>query len=95
MSFSFDKVTTGMYNFVSVIFSVAPDVATIAVVLPSASVVVKSAKPERPDQVKISSILQLISGIFKVLHKLLKCFSGITTSAFVNESLSSGVFVSY
>ena len=83
-----------MYNFVSVIFSVAPDVATIAVVLPSASVVVKSAKPQ-VSEVKISSILQLISGIFKVLHKLLKCFSGITTSAFVNESLSSGVFVLY
>ena len=32
------------------------------------------------DPVKINSISQLISGIFKVLQKLLKCFSEITTS---------------
>ena len=42
--------------------------------------------------IKINSTSQLISGIFKLLQKLLKCFSGITTFAFVNESLSSGVF---
>ena len=29
MSFSFDKVTTGTYNFVSVIWNVAPDGGTI------------------------------------------------------------------
>ena len=30
MSFSYDKVTTGTYNFVSVILNFAPDGATIA-----------------------------------------------------------------
>ena len=29
--------------------------------------------------------------MFKALQKLLKCFSGITTFMFVNESLYSGV----
>ena len=81
-----------MYNFVSVIFSVAPDGATIAGLSPSASAVVISAKPKVYDQAKISSTSQFISGIFKFLQKLLKCFSGITTSAFVNEFSSSGVF---
>ena len=44
------------------------------------------------DQVRTNSILQLISGIFKLLQKLLKYFKGITSSAFVNESLFCGVF---
>ena len=44
------------------------------------------------NQVKINSTSQLINGIFKALQKLLKCFSRATTFAFVNESLSSGVF---
>ena len=35
MSFSFDKVTIGTYNFVSVILNVAPDGATIAGLIPS------------------------------------------------------------
>ena len=83
MSFSFDKVTTGTYNFVSVILNVAPDGLTFAVI---------SAKTQFLDQVKINSTSQLINGISKLLQKLLKCFSGITTFAFVNESLSSGVF---
>ena len=56
MSFSFHKVTTGTFNFVSVISNVAPDGATIAALLPSASLFVISAKIQFFDQVKISSI---------------------------------------
>ena len=45
-----------------------------------ASLSVISAKAQFLDQVKINSTSQLISGIFKLLQKLPKCFSGITTS---------------
>ena len=90
MSFSFDKVTTGTYNFVSVILNVAPDGATTAGSTPASAVI--STEIHFFDQFKISSTLQLIKGIFKLLQKLLKCFSEITTFAPVNESLSSGVF---
>ena len=51
-----------------------------------------SAKTQFFDQVKINSTFQLINGIFKALQKLLKCFSGITTFEFVNESLFCRVF---
>ena len=90
MSFSFDKVTTRTYNFVSVILNFAPDGATIAGLTPAFIVI--SAKTQFLDQVKINSTSQLINGLFKLLQKLLNCFSGTTTYAFVNESLSSGVF---
>ena len=90
MSFSFDKVTTGTYNFVSVVLNVAPDGATIAQSASAFTVI--SAKTQFLDQVKINSTSQLISGIFKLLQKFLKCFSGITSFAFVNKSLSSGIF---
>ena len=76
----------------SAILNVVPDGAAITGLPPSASLVVILAKTQFSDQVKISSTSQLISGMFKVLQKLLKCFGGITTSAFVNESLFSGVF---
>ena len=78
MSFSFDKVTTGTYNFVSVILNVAPDGATTAELLPCASLVI-SAKTQFLDQFKINSTSQLILGIFKAFQKLLEFFSGITT----------------
>ena len=65
MSFSFDKVTTGTYNFVSGISNVNTTGATIAGLLTSASFVVISAKTQFFDQVKINSTSQLISGIFK------------------------------
>ena len=75
------------------ILNVASDGATIA---GSASVFpVISAKTKFLDQVKINSISQLFNGIFKVLQKLLKYFSGMTTFAFVNESLFSGIFPVY
>ena len=90
MSFSFDKVTAGTYNFVSVILNVAPDGATIAGSTSASSVI--SAKTQFLDQIKINSTSQLINGIFKALQKLLKCFKGMTTFAFVNELLSSCVF---
>ena len=80
MSFSFDKVTTGTYNFVSVILNSNPVGATIAGLSPCAALTVISAKTQFLDQVKINSTSQLISGIFKLLQKLLKCFSGIATS---------------
>ena len=72
MSFSFDEVTTGTYNFVSVIWNSNPVGGLFATVI--------SAKTQFFDQVKINSTSQLISGIFKLLQKLLKYFSGITTS---------------
>ena len=90
MSFSFDKVTTGTYNFVSVILNVAPDGAAIAGSASASTVI--PAKTQFLDQVKINSTSQLINRIFKLLQKLLEYFSGITTFAFVNESLFSGVF---
>ena len=90
MSFSFDKVTTGTYNFVSFILNVAPDGATIASSALAFTVI--SAKTQFLEQVKINSSSQLINGIFKPLQKLLKCFSWIKIFAFVNESLSSGIF---
>ena len=83
VSFSFDKVTSGTYNFVSVTWNNAPDGVKFAVI---------SAKPQFLDKVKINSTSQLINGISKLLQKLLKCFSGITTFAFANESLFCGVF---
>ena len=39
MSFSYDKVTTGTYNFVSVISNVAQDGATIAGLTPAFTVI--------------------------------------------------------
>ena len=80
MSFSFGKVTTGTFNFVSAISNYNSVGATIAALLPSASLCVISAKTQFLDQVKVNSTSQLISGIFKLLQKLLKCFSGIATS---------------
>ena len=72
MSFYFDKVTTGTYNLVSVIWNSNPIGAAIAGSSPSASFVVISAKTQFFEQVKISSFSKLISGIFKLLQKLLE-----------------------
>ena len=90
MSFSFDEVTTGMYNFVSVILNVAPDGGTIGGLRTAFTDI--SAKTQFFDHVKINSISQLINGISKLLQKLLKYFKGITTSASVNKSLFGDVF---
>ena len=64
----------------SVISNVISAGGTIAGLLPCAFLLVISAKTQFLDQVKINSTSQLISGIFKLLQKLLKCFSGIATS---------------
>ena len=87
MSISFDKVTTGTYNFVSIILNFAPDGATIAGSASASAVI--STKAQFLDQVKINSTSQLISGTFRLLQKLLKYFRGITNFACVNESLFS------
>ena len=65
-----------------VIWNSNPVGATIAggsLLLPAALTVI-SAKAQLLDQVKISSISQLINGVFKVLQKLLKCFNGAAIS---------------
>ena len=74
----------------SVVLNVAPDGATIAQSASAFTVI--SAKTQFLDQVKINSTSQLISGIFKLLQKLLNYFRGMTSLTFVNESLFSGVF---
>ena len=66
----------------SVVWDSDPVGATItwgSLVFPAVLAVI-SAKTQFLDQVKISSISQLINGISKVLQNLLKCFRGITTS---------------
>ena len=90
ISLSFDKVTTETNNFISFILNVALDGATIA--RSASAFTVISAKTQFLDQVKFNYISQIINGIFNTLQKLLKCFSGIAAFAFVNKSLSSGVF---
>ena len=72
LPFYFDKVTTGTYNFVSVVWN--------SNLVGGLFVAAISAKTQFFHQFKISSIPQLINGIFKVLQKLLKYFSGIKTS---------------
>ena len=64
MSFSFDKVTTGTCNFVSIILKSKPVDGLFATAI--------SAKTQFFDQIKINSTSQLINGIFKALQKLLK-----------------------
>ena len=76
----------------SVILNSNPVHATITGLSPCAALTVISAKTKFLDQVKINSTSQLISGIFKLLQKLLKYFKGIRSFAFVTESLSSLVF---
>ena len=61
VSFSFDKITTGTYNFVSVILNSSPVGATIAgrSLLFSAALYIISAKTQFFDQVKMNSTSQL------------------------------------
>ena len=72
MLFFFAKVTTGTYNFVSVILNSNLVGATIAGLPPCVYLTVISAKTQFLDQVKINSTSQLISRIIKLLEKLLK-----------------------
>ena len=73
-------VTTGTYNFVYFFKNSNPVGATIAGSSPPASLTVISAKTQLLDQVKISSISQLINGTSKVLQKVLNCFNDTTIS---------------
>ena len=63
----------------SVILNSNPVGAIIAGLSPCAALTVISAKTQFLDQVKNNSTSQLISGTFKLLQKLLKCFGRITT----------------
>ena len=73
-----ERVTTGTYNLVSVILSVAPVgafITDLAGLPPSAGTtacVVISVKTQFPDHIKIIFTSQLINGLSKVLQKLLK-----------------------
>ena len=78
ISFFFDKLTTRTYNFVSVILNANPVGATIAGLAAAFTVIL--VKIHFLEQVKINSTSELISTTFKLLQKLYKCFSGITTS---------------
>ena len=89
VTFSFDKVLTGTYSFVSFVENSNPVGVTIAGLSPYTSLVVILAKTQILEQIKINSISQLINGIFKTLQKLLKCFSGITTSVTFLPTLSA------
>ena len=91
MSFSFDKVTTGTYNFVSVISNAVSAGGTIATLLLCAFLLVISVKTHFFDQFNINSTSQLINGIFTAFQKSLKCFSGITASVLFLPTL----FASY
>ena len=73
MSFSFDEVTTGTYNYVSVVLNVVHDGATIAGLATALTVI--SAKRQFLGQVKISSTSQLSDSISTLLQQLHKCFS--------------------
>ena len=81
ISFSFDRLATGTDNFVSVVLNSNSAVETIAGLLTCAFLLVILTKTQFLAQVKINSTSQLISGVFKLLQKLLNHFSGITTSA--------------
>ena len=91
ISFYFDKVTTGRHNFVFVILNFNPVAAAIAggsLLCPASAI---SAITQFLDEFKINYPSELISRIFKLLQKLLKCFSGITTSV----SFLPTLFASY
>ena len=86
-------MTTGTYNFVSVILNVA--LVGLLISAPaglasrSASLVVLFAITQFPDQVKIRFISQLINGIYNVHPKLLTYFNGTTISKKFSVFLSS------
>ena len=84
LSFSVYKVTNGTYNFVSLILNVAFVAATFTAGFPFetfaalssvaaiVSLLVLLNITQFVDQFKISSISQLIDGVFSDLQKLLK-----------------------
>ena len=95
MSFSFDKVTTGTYNFVSVILNFASvwllilGTAGFPPWPGTASLVALLVKTQLLDHVKIRSVPQLINGKFNVLQKLPNYFNGATISTSISVLLPS------
>ena len=94
-SFSADRVTTGTYNFVSFIFNVAPVVLLLAFTPGAAFLVALLVTTQFSDQVKVKVASQLINGMFSILQKLLKYFSGtaISTSLVLLLSLNFPVIL--
>ena len=77
-------MTTGTYNFMSVILDAAflgVSTATTAGSV-SASLITQLVITQFSDQVKVRFISQLINGISSVIKKLVKCFNRITISTF-------------
>ena len=66
LSFLVDKVTTGTYNFTSVILNVTFVGAFIATLVPLAVCVLISVKTQFSDQVNMKDTSQLIKGMSKV-----------------------------
>ena len=81
-----DKVTTGTYNFVSLIVQIillALSALAISLSLPVAD------KAHYFAHQSFNSTLQLINGISSDLQKLLKCFNGTTIAAFLKIPLAA------
>ena len=76
-----DKVTTGTYNFVSVIADFPSPVGLVIT--------------QSLDHGKIRLTSQLINGISSVLQKLLKYFSGTIISTFFVLTLSCYLYVRF
>ena len=92
LSFSADKVTTGTYNFQSVISNFASVGGSVAAIGGSGCgsgsfLKAPSTSTHSLYQDKINVISQLINGISKLLQKLPKYFNGIaiSTSSFSNS----------
>ena len=91
LSFSVDKVTTGTYNFVSFISTIASvellTAATTGSGSGSASLVALLVITQFLDQDKIQFITQLINVISSVLQELLQYFNGTAISTFFSVLL--------
>ena len=85
LSLSVDRVTTGAYNFTSVILNVAffglLNAATAGSASGSASLGTLLVNTQFSGHVKIKFISLLINGMSSNLQKLLKYFNGTTISA--------------
>ena len=91
LSFLVDKVTSGTYKFVSVIYGAPVGFsipATAALVLGLASLFVWFVNTQFSNQVKVKYTSQLINGVSSVLQKWFKHFNGTTMSTFSFSTLS-------
>ena len=90
LSFSVDEVTTGTYNFTSVILNVAfVGLLIAAIASKSASLVALIVNTQCSDYAKIRLISLLINGMSSILQKLLKYLNGTTMSASFSVLLPS------